>query len=97
MAQQDWAGAAKALESAIEINPRFPKFHYALSRVYRKMGKAAESEREMAAYRKLSEQPESQRPLDTAGRPHPEADNPAGGQSPLIKSADKERCQKVLA
>jgi tetratricopeptide (TPR) repeat protein len=78
MAQQNWAGAAQALQSAIEINPRFPKFHYVLSTVYRKMGKAAESEREMAAYRKLFEQAKSQQPLDSAGRPHPEADNPAG-------------------
>jgi tetratricopeptide (TPR) repeat protein len=76
MAQEKWDGAAKALQSAIEINPRFPKFHYVLSTVYRKMGKAAESKSEMAAYRKLFEQAKSQRPLDTAERPHPEADNP---------------------
>jgi tetratricopeptide (TPR) repeat protein len=76
MAQEKLDGAAKALQSAIEINPRFPKFHYVLSTVYRKMGKAAESKSEMAAYRKLFEQAKSQRPLDTAERPHPEADNP---------------------
>jgi tetratricopeptide (TPR) repeat protein len=78
MAQQDWAGAAKALQTAIEINPRSPKFHYVLSTVYRKMGKAAESESEMASYRRLFEQVKSQRPLDTAERPHPESDSPAG-------------------
>ena len=78
MAKQDWPGAAKALESAVEINPSFPKFHYVLSTVYRKMGKAAESKSEMAVYRRLFEQAKSQRPLDTAGPPHPEADNPAG-------------------
>jgi tetratricopeptide (TPR) repeat protein len=77
MAQQDWAGAAKALQSAIAIDPRFPKFHYVLSTVYRKMGKAAESESEMASYRELFERAKSQRPLDTAERPHPEVDKPA--------------------
>jgi len=76
MAQQDWADAAKALENAIEIDPRFPKFHYVLSTVYRKMGKAAQSESEMTAYRKLFEQAKSQRALDPAERPHLEVDNP---------------------
>jgi tetratricopeptide (TPR) repeat protein len=78
MAEQDWPGAAKALESAVEIDPRFPKFHYVLSTVYRKMGKVAESKSEMAVYRRLFEQAKSQRPLDTAGPPHPGTDNPAG-------------------
>ena len=77
MAQENWDGAAKALQSAIEINPRIPKFHYVLSTVYRKMGKAAESESEMAAYRKMFEQAKSRRQLDTVERPHPESDNPA--------------------
>jgi tetratricopeptide (TPR) repeat protein len=77
MAQKNWDAAAKALERAIEINPRFAKFHYVLSTVYRKAGKPAESEREMAAYRKLFEQSGAQRPPETPERPHPEADNPA--------------------
>ena len=68
MAQQDWAGAAKALQSAIEINPHFPKFHYVLSTVYRKMGRTAESESEMVAYRQLFEKAKAERPIDPAGR-----------------------------
>jgi len=76
MAQRNWASAANALQSAIEINPRFPKFHYVLSTVYRKMGKVAESESEMAVYRKLFDQAKSQRPLDTVDPPHPESNSP---------------------
>lgn len=77
MSQKDWDGAAKALRSAIKINPRFAKFHYVLSTVYRKIGEPGESEREMAAFRKLSEQSGAQPLQETAERPHPEADNPA--------------------
>ena len=77
MAQQEWDEAAKALRAAIEINPRYAKYHYVLSTVYRKIGKPAESQKEMAAFRKLSEQRGAQSLQETSERPHPEADNPA--------------------
>jgi tetratricopeptide (TPR) repeat protein len=56
MEGENWEAAAKALQSAIENNPRFPRYHYVLSTVYRKIGKREESEREMEAFRKLSEE-----------------------------------------
>ena len=77
MAQEKWGDAAKALQRAIEINSRFAKFHYVLGTVYRKMGKRAESAREMVAYQKLSEQSGARSLPKTAEPPHPEVDNPA--------------------
>jgi tetratricopeptide (TPR) repeat protein len=77
MAQENWDGAAKALRTAIEINPRYAKLHYVLGTVYRKMGKRAESEREMAAFQKLSEQSRALMLPKTAEPPHPETDSPA--------------------
>ncbi len=77
MAQEKWDDAAKALERAIEINPRFAKFHYVLGTVYRKMGKRTESAREMAAYQKLSQQSGALSLPKTAEPPRPEPDNPA--------------------
>ncbi|MBZ5514284.1 MAG: tetratricopeptide repeat protein [Acidobacteriia bacterium] len=56
MARGDWDAAAKALQRSVELNPRYPKFHYVLATVYRKLGKRTESEREMATFRELSAQ-----------------------------------------
>ena len=77
MAQKNWEQAAKALQSAIGNNPRYAKYHYVLSTVYRKIGKAAESEREMATFQKLSGQGGTQLPQETAEHPHPVVDKPA--------------------
>jgi len=76
MAQERWEQAATALASAIQYNPRYARYHYALSTVYRKMGKAAESQKEMETFQKLSSQGmESSPPArenpdpDDAGKP----------------------------
>ena len=72
MAKENWEGAAKVLQSTIEINPRHPKFHCVLSTVYRKIGERAESEREMATFRKLSERSGAPLGQETSARPeHP--------------------------
>jgi tetratricopeptide (TPR) repeat protein len=77
MAQQNWEQAAKALQSAIGNNPRYAKYHYVLSTVYRKIGKAAESKREMATFQKLSGPGGAQLPQETAEHPRPVVDKPA--------------------
>jgi len=77
MAQQNWEQAAKALQSAIGNNPRYAKYHYVLSTVYRKTGKAAESKKEMETFQELSGQAGAQPPPETAEHPHPVVDKPA--------------------
>jgi tetratricopeptide (TPR) repeat protein len=56
MAQQRWEQAATALQSAIQNNARYARYHYVLSTVYRKMGKTADSQREVETFQKLSSQ-----------------------------------------
>lgn len=77
MAQKNWEQAARALQSAIGDNPRYAKYHYVLSTVYRKIGKAVESEREMAAFQGLSGQGGAQLPQETAEHPRPAVDKPS--------------------
>jgi superkiller protein 3 len=49
----NWPEAAGALEHAIALMPSAPQYHYALSGVYRKMGKARESQASLAKFREL--------------------------------------------
>jgi tetratricopeptide (TPR) repeat protein len=50
---QEWPKAAEALESAIAVNPRASSYHYLLSGIYRRLGKAKESEEQMELFRQL--------------------------------------------
>src|SRR5262249_10253080 len=50
---QEWPQAAQALEAAIAANPRASPYHYLLGGVYRRLGKAKESEEQMELFRQL--------------------------------------------
>jgi tetratricopeptide (TPR) repeat protein len=47
------------LEGAIKLNPQDSRFHFALSRVYRRLGRSSEADKEMEIYQKLKQ---AQRP-----------------------------------
>jgi len=51
------------LENAIKLDPQDSRFHFALSRVYRRLGRASEADKEMEIYQKLKggRPPEAQR------------------------------------
>jgi protein O-GlcNAc transferase len=51
--RKEYEPAAKALEEAVKFNPGASKYRYMLSNTYRRLGRIPESEREMAAFRKL--------------------------------------------
>lgn len=51
--QKQYADAAAALQDAIALDPAEPDAHYRLARVYREMGKVAESQKEFAKVREL--------------------------------------------
>ncbi|HTW81026.1 MAG TPA: tetratricopeptide repeat protein [Terracidiphilus sp.] len=53
--QQDWRRARKALERAIELNPRLAPAHYQLSRVYAHLGLNSDAGREANEARSLIE------------------------------------------
>ena len=40
------------LESAIKLNPQDSRFHFAMSRVYRRLGRSSEADKEMEIYQK---------------------------------------------
>jgi tetratricopeptide (TPR) repeat protein len=77
MAEQKWEQAATALESAIQNNPRYARYHLVLSTVYRKIGKRAESEKEVQTFQKLSGQGTAQKPPASADHPRPQPDEPS--------------------
>ena len=76
IAQQRWELAATALQSAIQNNPRYAKYHYVLSTVYRKIGKTAESKKEVETFQKLSSQGAAQPPQGSGDPPRSEPDEP---------------------
>lgn len=78
MSQKAWDQAATALESAIALNPRSGRFHYVLGTVYRKLGRSADSEKEMEVSRKLIEQGGGSPVQQTADYPLQRSDNPPG-------------------
>jgi tetratricopeptide (TPR) repeat protein len=45
--------ALQYLESAIKLEPNDSRLHFAISRVYRRLGRNSEADREMASYQKL--------------------------------------------
>lgn len=52
----DLAGAVTRLERSIALNAKSPLPHYRLARVYAKLGRTADAERERALHQKLSEE-----------------------------------------
>jgi Flp pilus assembly protein TadD len=52
----DWTGAATHLERSIALNAKDPAPHYRLARVYGRLRRSADSERERAIHEKLSEE-----------------------------------------
>jgi tetratricopeptide (TPR) repeat protein len=54
------------LESAIKASPRDSRLHFALSRVYRRLGRSSEADREMEAYQKLKQAAQPAAPSDLA-------------------------------
>jgi tetratricopeptide (TPR) repeat protein len=52
----DLAGAATHLERSVALNAKNPLTHYRLARVYARLGRTADAERERALHEKLSEE-----------------------------------------
>ncbi len=55
MARQDWGAAARFLQEAAATTPGQDEIHYALSQVYRRLGRSDEAERETRIYRERQE------------------------------------------
>jgi tetratricopeptide (TPR) repeat protein len=49
------------LKRAVELEPGYAEAHYVLARVYRKLGRTEEAERQLAEFKKASEKPRSRR------------------------------------
>jgi len=77
IAEEKWEPAAAALQRAIQNSPRYPRYHFVLSVVDRKMGKAAESRKEMETFQKLSGPGAGQPPQGNGDRSLPEPDEPS--------------------
>jgi len=52
--RHDFAGAAAELEKAVTLNPKDPAPHYRLARIYDRLGKKAEADRQRELHAKLS-------------------------------------------
>lgn len=53
--------SARWLEQATKLDPSYPEPRYVLAQVYRKLGRAAEADRELAVFRELSQKPRPKR------------------------------------
>jgi tetratricopeptide (TPR) repeat protein len=58
--RQDYPGAIRALQKAIETTPLPEEAHYRLAQVYRRMGETEKSREEIEQFRKISEQKNQQ-------------------------------------
>jgi tetratricopeptide (TPR) repeat protein len=79
--QQEWQLAEAALQKGVGFNPDVSDYHYVLSIVYRKLGKAKESQEEEAAFRRLKQKEDTaavvHRPMESTGQP---SSPPSGNQ-----------------
>jgi predicted Zn-dependent protease len=66
MAQKNYPATIKALKRAIELDPTQPDAHYRLGRVYRALGKTAETEAEFAATKSLHQKADAAVVLERA-------------------------------
>jgi tetratricopeptide (TPR) repeat protein len=67
LAKQKWADSAAEFEKAKALSPEASTVRFQLSRVYRKLGRVQDAQREEAAFEALHKREEG----------HPAADNPA--------------------
>ena len=63
--------ALPRLESAIKLDPQDSRFHFAVSRVYRRLGRTSEADKEMEIYQKLkgAQRPEARSDPSPGTRP----------------------------
>ena len=77
-ARPSWPEAAEALEKAISLNARISRYYYLLSAVYRRLGRAEESEEALATFQKLEHESAQRKsglrtPCDLSESRRPEA------------------------
>ena len=85
-AKGDTAGAVALLERTVARTPDFTPAHVLLARLYYKLGRNADAERERAAIQRLNEEQQKRQPTpESQGvgpRPNVQPGSPGGGTTP---------------
>ncbi len=61
----------KELEEGVKLAPSSPEMHFALARAYARAGRKEEAARERETFKKLQDEYNQKRQLDTSGKPNP--------------------------